>query len=66
MGAKPPIFWKDKEIVKQQIRSWKPEKIKEIIYKLCELELTVKKISSNSINMITDFILEKSSSNASN
>ncbi len=65
-NAKPPIFWKDKEIVKQQINNWKPEKIKEIIYKLNELEITIKKVSSNSINMITDFILEKSSSNVNN
>ena len=24
--AKPPIFWKDKEIVKIQLNKWKPEK----------------------------------------
>ena len=29
-SAKPPIFWKDKEIVKQQIYKWKPKKIKKI------------------------------------
>jgi DNA polymerase-3 subunit delta len=29
-SAKPPIFWKDKEIVKQQIYKWKPENIKQI------------------------------------
>ena len=27
-SAKPPIFWKDKEITKQQIFKWKPENIK--------------------------------------
>ena len=27
-SAKPPIFWKDKEIVKQQIYKWKPKNIK--------------------------------------
>ena len=32
--AKPPIFWKDKEITKKQINQWKPENIKELIYKL--------------------------------
>ena len=25
-SAKPPIFWKDKEITKQQIYKWKPRK----------------------------------------
>ena len=29
-SAKPPIFWKDKEIVKSQLIKWKPKKIKEL------------------------------------
>ena len=60
-NAKPPIFWKDKDIVKQQIKVWTSKKIKETIYKLNELEILVKKNSFNSIHLITDFILEKSS-----
>ena len=60
--AKPPIFWKDKEITKQQIYNWKPEKIKALIYKVNELELIVKKNLNNSVNLITDFILEQASS----
>lgn len=62
-SAKPPIFWKDKEITKQQIYKWTPEKIKELIYRLNEIELLVKKNINNSINLITDFILDQSSSN---
>jgi DNA polymerase-3 subunit delta len=61
--AKPPIFWKDKEITKQQIYKWKPENIKQLIYRLNEIELLVKKNINNSINLITDFILDQSSSN---
>ena len=61
--AKPPIFWKDKEITKQQIYKWTPEKIKKLIYRLNEIELLVKKNINNSINLITDFILDQSSSN---
>ena len=61
--AKPPIFWKDKEITKQQIYKWTPENIKKLIYKLNEIELLVKKNINNSINLITDFILDQSSSN---
>ena len=60
-NAKPPIFWKDKDIVKQQIKVWTSKKIKETIYKLNELEILIKKNSFNSIHLITDFILEKSS-----
>ncbi len=65
-SAKPPIFWKDKEIVKQQINMWSPEKIRTLIYRLNELELIVKKNLGNSIKIITDFILEQSSSKSNN
>ena len=62
-SAKPPIFWKDKEITKQQIYKWTPDKIKKLIYRLNEIELLVKKNINNSINLITDFILDQSSLN---
>jgi DNA polymerase III subunit delta len=65
-SAKPPIFWKDKEITKQQIYKWTPENIKKLIYRLNEIELLVKKNINNSINLITDFILNQSSSNTNN
>ena len=65
-SAKPPIFWKDKEITKQQIYKWTPENIKKLIYKLNELELQIKKNINNSINLITDFILEQSSPRTNN
>ncbi len=58
--ARPPIFWKDKEITKKQISIWKPKNIKNLIYKLNEIELIVKKNINNSLNLITDFILEQS------
>ena len=58
--AKPPIFWKDKEITKKQLRQWKPDNIKELIYRLNEVELLIKKNLNISINLITDFILEQS------
>jgi len=61
-SAKPPIFWKEKEITKQQIYKWKPKNIKKLIYELSETELQIKKNINNSINLITDFILSKSSS----
>ena len=61
-SAKPPIFWKEKEITKQQIYKWKSKNIKKLIYELSETELQIKKNINNSINLITDFILSKSSS----
>ena len=60
-SAKPPIFWKDKEIIKQQIYKWTPEDIKQLIYKLNETELVIKKNINNSVNIISDFILEQAS-----
>jgi len=59
--ARPPIFWKDKEITRQQILNWPPYKIKRLIYRLGELELQVKKNVNNSIILITDFLLDQSS-----
>jgi len=65
-SAKPAIFWKDKEITKQQIKYWRPESIKDLIYKLIDIELLIKKNVNNSINLITDFILEQSSIKSNN
>ena len=61
-SAKPPIFWKEKEITKQQILKWNSKNIKQLIYSLSEIELQIKKNINNSINLITDFILFQSSS----
>ena len=57
-AAKPPIFWKDKEITRKQIMLWKPENLKKLIYKLNDIELQIKKNLSNSLQVVTDFILE--------
>ena len=65
-SAKPPIFWKEKEITKQQIYKWKSKNIKQLIYTLNEIELQIKKNINNSINLITDFVLLQSSSVTNN
>ena len=59
-NAKPPIFWKDKEIVKKQIINWKIRQIKELIFSLNEIELQIKKSLYNPVNAVSNFILEKS------
>ena len=58
---KPPIFWKDKEITKQQINKWSSKNLKRLIYKLSELELLAKKNVGKSINLISDFLLDQAS-----
>lgn len=65
-SARPPIFWKEKEITKQQIYRWSSKNIKKLIYNLTELELLVKKNLNNSINLVTDFILEQVASSTNN
>ena len=57
--AKPPIFWKDKKIVEEQIYKWEPKKIRNLIFKLNELEVLIKKNINNSIHIISDFMLEQ-------
>ena len=64
--AKPPIFWKEKETTKRQIQSWKPQKLRLLIYKINELELIIKKNFNNSLNLITDFLLAQSVSKTNN
>ncbi len=61
-SARPPIFWKDREIVKVQLKKWNSKKIKGLINNINDIELEIKKNYLNSILIVTDFILEKSHS----
>ena len=65
-SAKPPIFWKDKEITKKQILEWTPKNIKKLINDINDIELQIKKNINISINLITDFILSHSNSKINN
>ena len=58
-SARPPIFWKEKDIVKTQLNKWTPEKIRELIYLINDIELQIKKNYNNSILLVTDFILNQ-------
>ena len=58
--SKPPIFWKDKPLVIQQIRSWKKEHLKHLIYKTNDIELLIKKNSIIAKNILSDFIINNS------
>ena len=59
-ACKPPIFWKDKPLVTQQIRSWKKDGLEKLIYKTNEIELLVKKNSVLAKNILADFIINNS------
>ncbi len=53
---KPPIFWKEKNIVKKQAQSWSTNEVKEIIFKINDLEALVKKNSTNSMLFVSNFV----------
>mgnify|MGYP006079556445 CR=1 FL=1 len=57
---KPPIFWKDKPLVTQQIRSWGKKRLKILIYESNEIEFLIKKNSSVGKNILSDFIINNS------
>ena len=59
-ACKPPIFWKDKPLVTQQIQFWNKNLLKDLIYKTNEIELLVKKNSVLAKNILADFIINNS------
>jgi len=63
---KPPIFWKDKSIIREQIKTWSYDQIKKLIIKTNEIEYQAKKNPLISLYIITNFIMEqlKSSNNS--
>tara|TARA_B100001057_G_C22851821_1_gene951239 strand:- start:475 stop:1455 length:981 start_codon:yes stop_codon:yes gene_type:complete len=58
--AKPPIFWKEKEVIKKQIQCWEINKINKLIEDINQCELELKKYSINPVNFVSNFLLEKS------
>ena len=59
-ACKPPIFWKDKPLVTQQMSAWKEDHLKNLIYRTNEIELLIKKNSSIAKNILSDFIINNS------
>ena len=57
MSAKPPVFWKDKISVKKQAKTWVLSELKNKIYKINDIESLIKINSRNSINLISDFMI---------
>ena len=56
---KPPIFWKDKEIIKNQIKNWELRNIQNLIFKINEIELLVKKNANAALNILLNFLIEE-------
>ena len=62
-SSRPPIFWKDKQIVKNQIMNWRVSEVENLIINIKNLEIDVKKHASSSLNLVLDFILNTASAN---
>ena len=54
---RPPIFWKDKIIVKKQAKLWDLEDLKNKIFKINNIEALVKTNSKNALNLVSDFVV---------
>ena len=63
LNYKPPIFWKDKELIKLQVKNWSLDKTYNLINEISTIELNIKKNSLNSLNILFDFILNTSRTN---
>ena len=57
MNTRPPIFWKDKENVKKQANTWNFSELKKKIYQISEIENLIKNNSKNSLNIVSDFMI---------
>ena len=57
---KPPIFWKDKPIVTQQLKSWGKKELKDLIFESNSVELLIKKNTAIAKNILSDFIINNS------
>ena len=57
---KPQIFWKEKDIVKKQIKFWDLKAIENLIFETNDIELIIKKNPSVSNNIVTNFLLNQS------
>ena len=55
---RPPIFWKDKPIIERQLQIWSFQGVKNLIYKINDLETKIKKDNSLSLILMKNFVYE--------
>ena len=56
---KQPVFWKDKDLVKQQIKNYSAQGTKLLIKSINKTELEIKKNYNNALNILLDFMLNE-------
>tara|TARA_A100001011_G_C14268221_1_gene825717 strand:- start:564 stop:1550 length:987 start_codon:yes stop_codon:yes gene_type:complete len=60
---KPPIFWKDKPVVKKQLENWSKSKMEDLINNINKTETYLKKNSPIGLMLVFNFIYETSNKN---
>ena len=60
---KPPVFWKDKPLITQQMKFWKKDKLRNLVYESNKIEFLIKKNSSIAKIILSDFIIGNSRKN---
>ena len=63
---KPPIFWKERPVIKKQLQLWTLKAANELICNLNEVELKIKKNSVLSLILMKNFIYEVVNTKTSN
>ena len=58
---RPPIFWKEKEVVQKQVEIWSTDKVYDLLDEVNNMEINLKKNSGLSNNIVFDLILNTSS-----
>jgi len=58
-NARPPIFWKEKDLIRLQLSKWKSKDIKLLIYRINDLELLIKKNINISVNISSNFMIQE-------
>ena len=60
---KPPIFWKDKPVVKKQLENWSKSKMEDLINNINKTETYLKKNNPIGLMLVFNFIYETSNKN---
>ena len=56
---KPPIFWKDKDLVKEQLKNYSIQNTRKLINSINNTEFLIKKNYNNSVNILLDFMFNE-------
>ena len=57
---RPLIFWKEKEVVKEQLKIWSEKNLRKLINEISNTELLIKKNTNISLSILLNFIFKNS------